>query len=205
MGNLQSLFFGSLAQALVIGDKDPDLVANAESGRQGKRIEAAQPSRLQLDGDVEDRVVEREQRNSLQPATCISRVFGAATSAGPNRLNCQKSAGHVPLPFGQLHQQRATLGLTKQRLYVARAIQIRNPTDYRRSSRISSRISRLAGPAAGALLLPEARGIKTALCMLAPRSATRRAIGETAGPDGTRLANSRPPPGTRKTPAPLPP
>src|SRR5260221_9637241 len=183
MGNLQSLFFGSLAQALVIGDKDPDLVANAESGRQGKRIEAAQPSRLQLDGDVEDRVVEREQRNSLQPATCISRVFGAATSAGPNRLNCQKSAGHVPLPFGQLHQQRATLGLTKQRLYVGRAIQIRNPTDYRRSSRISSRISRLAGPAAGALLWTQATVNKTAPGLPAPPPANKPALRETGPPE----------------------
>jgi len=38
-----TLGFRSLAKALVIGDQNADLVANAESGREVKRIETAEP------------------------------------------------------------------------------------------------------------------------------------------------------------------
>jgi hypothetical protein len=145
----KAVAFCCLREPPVVGDQNADLVANAESRGEVQGIQTAQAAGPQGSGGIEHTVVEREQRHPLKPRPGIRCMLGRVSLASANRLYCEKGARHVALPLGQLRAQRIVLSLLKRQLHVGRAVQVGQPAGYRRSSRSSSRTSRLGGPTAG--------------------------------------------------------
>jgi hypothetical protein len=84
------------------------------------------------------------------------------------------------------------LSLAERQLHVGGTVQVGESTGYSRSSRISSSTSMLGGPDAGGVLEPRTLDSRSPLGIVTPRSAARRASGESAGPEGSSRATSRP-------------
>jgi len=179
-------------EALVIGNESADLISDAERRCQMKSIETSKPcgiNRRRLD---EHLIIEGHQGDIGQERPSVRCVLLAVAGTRSDRLHPEQGAGDIPTPAGQLQQESLKLGLPKSQLHVRRAIQIGEPPGYSRSSRISSSTSRLGGPDAGGALELRTLDSRSPLGIVAPRSAARRASGESAGPEGSSRATSLP-------------
>jgi hypothetical protein len=181
-----------IRQPMVIAEEATYLVANGECRRQMKRIERSQLPWLQVYCDVEHSVVEGKQRHPLQPFSRVLLRGPAEGTTGAYGLHPQQDAGNESRPARQLQTQLLMPLLAQRKLDVGRGIEIGKSSGYSRSSRCSSRTCVLDkarrgfGGASAASASRSRRGI------VAPRSATRRAIGESPGPDGDSRATSTP-------------
>jgi hypothetical protein len=186
------MIYRCLGQAVVVGEECANLLPDTESGSQVQGIETSQPRRVNRGSLIEHRVVERQQRHVGDKGSGVIGVLRAITLASSNRLQAEQGTGHVAIPFGKLRKQRIQLSLMKRQLHIGRAVQIGEPSRYSRSSRTSSRTRRLGGPAADGRAEPRTRESRSPRGIVAPRSAARRAIGESAGPEGVSRATSLP-------------
>ena len=184
--NGQALTFSCLGKALVVGEQNTNLIANAEGSCEVERIQAAEADGAQGSGHIEHGVVQGQQGQAIEPRSRMPAVRGSVTSAGSNRLYREESAGYKTLPIRQLHKQGIVLVLVllRGKLDVGRAVQISQRAGYSRPPRTSPSTSRLGGPEADGFVARRARARRSARGMVAPRSAASLAIGESAGPEG---------------------
>jgi hypothetical protein len=140
-------------QAVVVGDEQPDLLADAESGCQMQGIEASKAHRVDGSGLIEHGVIKRQQGHALEKGSRISGVLLAITPARTNRRAVRLQPLLAKL-IENVKARRAHRGRQYWRSWHAKE--------------------------------------GSALGIVAPRPAARRAIGESGGPEGVSLATSLP-------------
>ena len=84
-----------------------------------KRVQAPQARRPQFRSDIQNQIVDRQQRHTLEPLAGFEGVLGAAARAGPNRLHRQQRARHVSIPVDKLGEEGRLARLTEHGLDVS--------------------------------------------------------------------------------------
>jgi hypothetical protein len=110
LGDLDVKSSCRVSQAVVVAVETLDICAQAHNRCQMQGIERAQLGRVELGGDLEDRIIERDKRNGSESSMGSLRGQLAVTPSGTASLHGKQRAAEQ-LSADQLAAQGLALGL----------------------------------------------------------------------------------------------
>lgn len=110
-GDRQPILRRCVGKSIVVGEQHADVLTDTKGGREMDGVEGSEERRAERSGLIEDRIVQGQEGNALEPFPSIVCVGRSVPSAGPNRLGRQQRARYVSLPFRERLTQPNLLGL----------------------------------------------------------------------------------------------